>query len=470
MKFGRAFGSLRGRVATVATLAFAAVLLLVGVASLASFADRERQRVDDSLESRPQRELARALGAPVGPPSSGPGVPETRSGPDDRDTDAFGPPVLRPQGEYVRLTIGGETVRGVDVPDGLPSPDGPGLRTLEADGVEYRSLARTIGPDSLIETGVDLSDASARINELRDRLLLVGLAGLLLVAALIWWLAGLALKPLDRLSRAAGEVGGTEDLSRRINPGTGAAEVETLTASINSMLARLEGSARETAAALEATRRFAGDAGHELRTPMTSLQANLGAIRRNPDLEEAELKAALDQMERDSARMMRMLGTLQTLARGDSAAALPEERVELTGLVGSAVEAARRRHAEIEWSLKAPLDEIELAGWSDGLASMLDNLLENAARHGKSGGTVATTLESSDHGIVITVDDDGPGIGPEEREKVFERFERGDSSVGTGLGLSLVRQQARLHGGDALVEASPAGGARFRVKLDADPD
>ncbi len=458
----RVFGSLRGRVALVATAAFAAVLLLVGAGSLTSFADRERQRVDESLESRPQRELARALGAPAGPPQSGPG--------ESRD-DEFGPPVFRPQGEYVRLTVNGETVRGLDVPEGLPLPEGPGLRTLSADGIEYRSLARSVAPGTLVETGVDLSDAQARIEELRNRLLLVGLAGLLLVAALSWWLAGFALRPLARLGEAAGEVGGTEDLSRRIGARSGAAEVDLLTHSINSMLARLEESSAQTTAALEATRRFAGDAGHELRTPMTSLQANLGAIRRNPDIDATELQAALDQMDRDSARMMRMLGTLQTLARGDSAAALPIGKVELTGLVGGAVEAARRRHAGITWNLASPAEEIEVQGWADGLSSMLDNLLENAARHGRPGGEVSTTLTRSFGGIEITVDDDGPGIDPDRRDLVFDRFERGDTSGrdGSGLGLSLVRQQARLHGGDAFAEESPAGGARIRVKLGADP-
>ena len=461
----RAFSSLRGRVALVATATFASVLLLVGAASLASFADRERQRVDDSLESRPSRELARALGAPEGPP--GPDAGGRQPGPDSQ----FGPPVLRPRGEYVRLSVDGEEVRGVDVPEGLPVPGSPGLRTLSARGVEYRSLARMVAPRTLIETGVDLSDAQARIDELRNRLLLLGLAGLLLVAALSWWLAGLALRPLARLGDAADDVGGTKDLSRRIDAGTAAAEVERLTGSINSMLARLEASAEETTRALEATRRFAGDAGHELRTPMTSLQANLGAIRRNPDIDRAELEAALGQMDRDSARMMRMLGTLQALARGDSAAALPKQPVELAGLLGSAVAAARRRHPGVSWNLVAPEDEVEISGWPDGLSSMIDNLLENAARHGRSGGEVTTTLTASDGEVEILVDDDGPGIEPESRERVFERFERGEGGEGdgTGLGLALVRQQARLHHGDAVVEQSPAGGARVRVTLSTGP-
>jgi signal transduction histidine kinase len=368
----------------------------------------------------------------------------------------------------VRLIVDGRVEREIDAPDGLPLPDGPGIRTLAVDGSEYRSLAREIEPGALIEAGADLSESQARVSELRDRLLLIGLAGMMLVAALSWWLAGLALRPLARL-REAGSVGGTEDLSRRLDPGTGASEIEALTASINGMLARLQVSSQQTSEALEATRRFAADAGHELRTPMTSLQANIGTLRRNPGIEPVEREAALEQMEREAARMMRLLGTLQALARGDSAAALPREEVDLTAIVGAAVESAARRHPGVTWTFEAPDDEVMLAGWPDGLAAMADNLLENAGRHGRPDGTVVATVSRDRSGRVsLVVEDDGPGIPEDVREDIFERFERGDTAGpgGSGLGLALVRQQAGLHGGEVSVDRSPTGGARFRVVLD----
>lgn len=464
MKPRRTLGSLRGRVAIVATVAVAAVLVLVGAGALASFAEREQERIDESLVARPAPELARAL-REAGDLPGAPRRPGAEAPPGSR----FGPPVLRPRDEYVRLIVDGEVERELDVPEGLPVPTGPGARTLSTDGDDYRSLAREIAPGVLIEAGVDLAESQQRVAELRDRLVLIGLAGIVLVAGLAWWLAGLALRPLARLREAAGTVSTTDDLSNRIDPGAGPTEVEELTESINSMLERLEASSAETSEALEATRRFAADAGHELRTPMTSLRANLDLLRRNQDMDPVELEAALAQMDREAARMVRMLGTLQALARGDSAEALPRERVELTGVVGAAVESARRRHPDITWSFEAPAGEVEVEGWPDGLAAVADNLLENAARHGREQGTVVASVSREGDRAVLTVDDDGPGIPAAARERAFERFRRGDvaGAEGSGLGLALVRQQAGLHGGDAVAEESPAGGARFRVWLQA---
>lgn len=468
MKTASAPRSLRGRVALVATLTVASVLVLVGVVTLTSFSARERDRVDEDLTARPAPDVARALGAPDGGrPGAGPGV--DGGGPGPGSAQPFGPPALRAGDEFVRLITNGQAVRGVDVPDGLPVTTTVGLRTVEAGGSKFRTLTREVAPGILVEFGVDLGQSEARITELRNRLLLIGLAGVLLVAAFSWWLSGLALRPLARLRDAAGKVSSTDDLSTRVDPGAGPVEIEQLTASINAMLARLETSAAATEEALSATRRFAGDAGHELRTPMTALQANLGAIRRNPDLGPDERAAALEGMERDAERLMRMLGTLQTLARGDSATTLPREPVEMTALAGGAAESARRRHPEITWRVEIPSNEVEATGWPDGLRAMVDNLLENAARHGRPDGAVTLTLTAEGESVSITVDDDGPGIPPDQRDRIFERFERGDAAgaEGSGLGLSLVRQQAKLHGGDVEAGESESGGARFRATIEA---
>jgi two-component system, OmpR family, sensor histidine kinase PrrB len=459
----RALGSLRGRVAVLATIAVAGVLLAVGATSVASFSEREHARVDDALEARPVGALVRALRGPPGPGELEPAPPD---GPAPLP---LGPEALRPEGEYIRLIGDGEVVRSVDAARGLPVPEEPGLRTLHTDGERYRSLTREAPRGLLLEVGTDLGPAEDRVAALRTRLLVLGALGVALVGAVSWWLAGLALQPLRALRDAAGRVSTTRDLSTRLPAEGSPEEVSELTASINSMLGRLERSAGETEAALEATRRFAGDAGHELRTPMTALRANLGALRRNPGLDPAGRRALLEDAEREAERAARLLEVLQTLARGDAAAALPRESVDLAGLAEAAVEAARSRHTKVSWHLEAPAEELELAGWPDGLRALIDNLLENAARHGRPGGEVRAKLGRDDSALVLTVDDDGPGVEASERERIFERFARGDEadSEGYGLGLALVRQQARLHGGKVSVSDSSLGGARFRVTLAA---
>jgi two-component system, OmpR family, sensor histidine kinase PrrB len=472
--------SLRGRVALLATLAVGLVLLAVGATALATFANREIARVDEDLAERPPGPLVRGIEGILrdvpGPPRGG--EPRGLPGPEQRELPGaeggpfgpFGPPAFRPQGEYVRLLDRpGHVARSVDAPAGLPAPTQAGVRTADAGGASYRSLTRTIPGGALLEVGVDLSPTDERIDELRNRLILLGLLGVALVAGLSWWLAGLALRPLRSLRAAAGEVSSTRDLSSRL-PAEGApVEVAALTDSINAMLARLQGSAAETDEALEATRRFAGDAGHELRTPMTALRADIGTLRRNPDLPPDQRAAALEHAEHEVERATRLLELLQTLARGDSGTALPRETLDLAELAESAIEAARARHPSVAWRLDAPEGELELRGWPDGLRALLDNLLDNAARYGRPGGSVRATLERDGEGATITVDDDGPGVEPPERERIFERFARGQASRdgGLGLGLALVRQQARLHGGEASVGESPLGGARFRVALNA---
>lgn len=445
--------------ALASTLAVAGVLFVVGAVAVASFTERERSRVDEALEARPVLPLLHAVEGPPGPDPLGP-APVPAPGP------SLGSPVLRAPGEYVRLIAEDQVLRSVDAPAGLPLPAEPGLRTLSHDGRDYRSLTRPIH-GALLEVGTDLGASEERIDGLRRVVVFVGALGVALAGGLSWWLAGLALRPLAGLRAAAAQVSTTRDLSTRLPQDGAPTEVEDLSRGINAMLSRLERSADETEAALEATRRFAADAGHELRTPMTALRARLGALRRHPRLEAQERHATLEEAERDAGRTVRLLDALQTLARGDAGAVLPRERVELSSLVERALDAARSRHPEIDWRLRTLVDELTVDGWPDGLRALVDNLLENAARHGRSAGVVEVGLAADGDAVVLSVDDDGPGVPVGERERIFARFARGDHAreEGSGLGLALVRQQAALHGGEVSVSESRLGGAHFLVRL-----
>jgi signal transduction histidine kinase len=263
------------------------------------------------------------------------------------------------------------------------------------------------------------------------------------------------------LRESAAKVSTTRDLTTRVQT-AGPEEVDALADSLNAMLGRLETSTAATEAALEAARRFTADAGHELRTPLTSIRANLAALAHGEAraLAPDERARVLAELERDLVRLTALLDGLQALARGD--AGMSERApVNVTDVADAALADARRRHPRVDYAF-GEARELTIAGDETGLRAALDNLLENAARHGAHRVRVHVT----DHGV--RVDDDGPGIPPAERDRVFERFARGGATTpGSGLGLAVVAQQARLHGGRAFATDSPLGGAT--VVLDLTP-
>jgi two-component system, OmpR family, sensor histidine kinase PrrB len=314
-----------------------------------------------------------------------------------------------------------------------------------------------------VTTGLEgLEDRQAA---LRRRLAGLGALLLLVAGAGVWLAADVVLRPLRRLRAATAGIATEGDLDRPVPVG-GPAELRDLAGSFNAMLARLSRSADDRNRALDATRRFAADAGHELRTPLTSVQASLSAIARHPEM-PADWRTALAQDAlAEQRRLVELLDSLQALARGDAA---PVERadVDLADLLDESVGAAAARHPEVTLEADAPPEPVPCRGWEPGLRILVANLLENAARHGRPGGVVRATLRPAvdGRGPLLEVDDDGPGIPPAERHRVFEPFQRlepGDAG-GSGLGLALVAQQARLHHARVRVGDSPLGGARLTV-------
>jgi signal transduction histidine kinase len=472
--------SIRARVTAAATAAVALVLIGGGIATVATFANRERSSFDRELEQRAQGPAGRAAGPFREGPAEGPDGPPGRPGVGAVQAAPVPPPgLLAESGSFVRVISGGQVVRAAgDVPDGLAPPDRTGFETQDAGGGTWRTLSVALrAPPAFgdsqarfMQFGADAGPLEDRIDSMQRRVALISVLGIALAAILASMLAGPALAPLSRLRRAVAGVTTTRDLSRRLPEGEAGREVDELGHGVNEMLARLEQSSAETEQALEATRRFAADVGHEVRTPLTSMRANLDAVRRNPSMPEGERRAVLDDIAREQEDLVAVLDALQALARGDAAAALPREAVDMADVADAAVEAARRRHPAARVALTAGEGAHQVTGWPDGLRLLVDNLVENAIRHG--GSQVDVRLDRRDDGsLLVTVDDDGPGIPAAERARVFERFVRGGDSTspGSGLGLALVAQQAHLHGGDVSVGDSANGGASLRVRLPASP-
>lgn len=444
--------SLRGRLTLGITLVLGVVLAGAGIV-VSDYVDRsERAALDDRLKRTAELSRETALAA----------VQRELPAADRRLEN-----VLSATGTSLRLLLERKQLfeAGQEPPPTRPAPRA-GLSTFEAGGERYRSYAISLdalGGLARLEVTTRLGPVERKLSELNRRLLGFGAAALIVAAFGVWFAADLLLRPLRRLQAATSGIAGTEDLDRRVPGDDGPAELRSLAASFNEMLARLGRSAADRERALAATRRFTADAGHELRTPLTSVHANLSAISRHPEMSPAQRAEMVSDALAENRRIVDLLEGLQSLARGD-ASAVEHVEVELTDLVGVALAGARLRHPQVAWSCELPDEPVVVRGWEPGLRMLVDNLIENAVRHG--GGTVAVTLARSG-GPALFVDDDGPGIQEGERERIFEPFVRanGTSAPGSGLGLALVSQQVRAHRATVSVGDSPLGGARFAVRF-----
>jgi signal transduction histidine kinase len=273
-------------------------------------------------------------------------------------------------------------------------------------------------------------------------------------ASLGWWVTRRALRPLDAVAAAAKEIT-AGDLDARLDPAT-EPDLARLATSFNEMVDQL-------ATRLERDRRFAADVSHELRSPLQTLAAATGVLHGHRDTLSGRAATAVTLLSDEVTRFQTLVTDLLELARGDQ----PPQRapVDMTDLTR---QVCRTR------SLPPDIVHTDGAGhtWQADprrLAQVLSNLLDNADRHG--GGATAVRL-GREHGVVfLEVDDEGPGIPPEDREAIFDRFGRGRPATargdnnGTGLGLALVARHVTAHGGRVLVTDRPGGGARFRVEL-----
>jgi signal transduction histidine kinase len=453
--------SLRGRLTVGITLVLAVVIAGAGI-MVSRYVDRsERAALDERLERTAalSRETSlEALQSEVPPP--------------DRRLNS----VLGASRTSLRLIVGGSVIResGARPPsDVIPRRDG--LRTFTVAGRHYRSYSTSVPVPGLgnlarFEVTSPLRPLEDKLGRLDRRLAAFGLAALLLAGFGTWLAATLLLRPLRRLRAATAGIAGTDDLDQRVPGDDGPAELRSLAASFNDMLARLGRSAADRERALAATRRFTADAGHELRTPLTSVQATLSALSRHPDIPVVQrTELVLDALS-EHRRLVDLLDGLQAMARGDAS---PGELgdVELVEVVAASLDQAAARHSRVTWDSSLPDGTIWVRGWEPGLRLLVDNLLENAARHGHADGRVTVTVGADDTGHPrLCVDDDGPGIAEDQRERIFEPFVRvdGTQAPGSGLGLALVSQQARAHEARISVGRSPLGGARFEVRFRAD--
>jgi signal transduction histidine kinase len=319
-------------------------------------------------------------------------------------------------------------------------------------GTKIRVLAQTAGNRTvLVATDLTRVDDSVRI--LSEAALIGGPLAVLLMAVATYTVVALTLRPVAALREGAAAITAAGLADQRLPLGGAQDEIHRLALTLNAMLDRID-------AATKRQRTFVGDAAHELRSPLASLRVQLEVARRLGPATDAP--AMIDDVLEDVGRLERLVQDLLALARLDERRALQRrEPVRLDRVLQEVV--AGYAHARVPVTLEHA-QAVTVDGDADGLRRVAVNLIDNAVRYAQS--SVVITLEpgppTGRASATMTVTDDGPGVPPDERERVFDRFyrvnaSRSRGSGGTGLGLPITRDLVRVHGGSVRLTTPPTG-------------
>jgi two-component system, OmpR family, sensor histidine kinase MprB len=444
--------SLASRVILLTTMAVCFAVALVALGAYVTVKMSLESSLDNSLLGRAHRA---AESTPLGALQSQP-VPSYAAG--AADVHIF---VMRSDG-FAFTTDRSRPVVPLGKPE-IAVADGSSsssLRTVAFDGSDYRVVAVPSQETGFAVVLVqNMETQEGVLKRLGAVMLLFGLAGVIGAAAAGWTVARNGLRPVRRLTRNVERIARTEDLHPL--PVEGDDEIARLAIAFNDMLAALS-------ASRDRQRRLVADAGHELRTPLTSLRTNLDLLLQADaagGLDATARAELLDDVRAQIEEMSNLVGDLVELARDEPLTPVVEQ-VDLAEVVESAVVRARRRGTSLTFEVET--DPWWVVGESASLERAVTNLLDNAVKWSPPGGTIRIRLN---HGT-LTVDDEGPGIAPRDRDHVFERFYRSEESrsmPGSGLGLSIVRQVIERHDGSVRVDESNDGGTRMVLQVPGAP-
>jgi len=351
--------------------------------------------------------------------------------------------------------------------DGLPT----NARSATLNGSVVRAWARIAG-DAQLVVGVPLPEVDADYFQVVDqsslartlavlRSVLLGAAAATAAAgaALGWWVSRRLTAPLRSVAAAAQRLA-RGNFETQLPPERDL-ELAGLVDSFNTMVVALRHR-------IERDARFAADVSHELRSPLTTLSTSLSVLRNRRDELSPRSREALALVSLELVRFERLVDDLLEISRSDVQADLVDaEPLRICQLILNLLERAEYTTVTAEFDNEA-LDAV-VQGDKRRLEQVIRNLLDNASAY--AGGAAMITAEATATTVSVYVDDDGPGVPAEERERIFDRFTRGrgaarrGSRAGTGLGLALVREHVRLHRGKVWVTDAPSGGARFSIEL-----
>lgn len=351
-------------------------------------------------------------------------------------------------------------------------PLGPLVYTLETKTVrvptqsalrDYAIASHALNDGRALQVGVLTESKAVLLAPLRGAFIGVGAGALLLSIAAGTVLAWRATRPLRAVSDTARRILETGDLTARVpGPLGGRDELAELVRQINTLLDK-------NSAHVRVLRETLDNLAHDLRTPLTRLRGSAELALQDAG-DPAEARSALADCVDESDRLLHLLEALLDISAAEAGALkLNRDAIDLRSLVERATDLYREVAEEKSISVTMEIPEpVEASADAIRLGQALNNLLDNALKYTPAGGKVTLAARSEAEAAIITVTDNGPGVAQTEREAIFRRLYRGDSSRsqrGLGLGLSLVKAIVEAHAGTVTVEDAPGGGARFTVRV-----
>lgn len=338
------------------------------------------------------------------------------------------------------------------------------MRTVEMGGTRLRLRSEPIVSQGqlvgVLQLGTSLRPMDLALQRLFRLLLAGGAVGLGLAIVGGALLARQALEPVAQITEAARQIVTTEDLCERVSEPPVHDEIGQLVTTLNEMLDRLQ-------SLFQGQRRFIADVSHELRTPLAAIRGNLEVLERGAQTDPVLLQESLQDVQREVARLSRMVADLLTLGRADAGMHLERRSVELDTLLLQVYREARHLTRGVEVRLGRE-DQVQVQGDADRLKQLLLNLVDNALKYTPAGGEVTLSLYREGPWACLAVSDTGVGIPRESLPHIFDRFYRGEEKRrrgGMGLGLSIARWIAEQHGGEITVESQVGQGSTFTVWL-----
>ena len=348
----------------------------------------------------------------------------------------------------------------------------PGKQRVTTQHTEFGNvlvLDRPIASDGRVVAVAHIGEKLDLVDAARERaqviLLIVTIVASIAVVVASYAIARPAIDPINRLTHEIEEIG-SDRLDRRLGWNGRSDEVGKLAATFDAMLGRL-------AQAFARERQFISDASHELKTPLTVINANAQMLARWADRDPKIRDESLQAIVAESAALAQMINGMLTLAKADSGEDIPKEPLPLDALAEDCVRHAQERARAKGLALRyVALDRATtplVMGDENLIRQVITNLIDNAIKFTESGAIEVRAGIAGDRALV-EVSDTGPGIAPAAAEHIFERFYRADAShsravEGTGLGLAIVRSIVRAHSGTVTVAERPGGGAIFTVLL-----